>query len=138
MAFQVFIAAHGVYITTRDKNRKFMTDLWAIYTGRRWKTRNVMAACSPIRRKSSTAIAPRVRSREHVREKKYYSCHQCDQWPCSMIENFGLATGLRVMKEPFRCGGPGWPNWGMRKVVWNGQSGVGTLSSCPVCGKPLF
>jgi hypothetical protein len=34
-----------------------------------------------------------------VDRRGYYSCHRCDQWPCSIIENFGLATGLRIMKR---------------------------------------
>jgi hypothetical protein len=34
-----------------------------------------------------------------VRSKGLYSCHQCQEWPCSTVENFGIATGPRVMKR---------------------------------------
>jgi hypothetical protein len=37
--------------------------------------------------------------RNCAKSKGFYSCHQCEEWPCSRIENFGFATGLRVMKK---------------------------------------
>jgi len=31
--------------------------------------------------------------------KGFYSCHQCQDWPCDQIRNFGFATGRQVMMQ---------------------------------------
>jgi hypothetical protein len=76
--------------------------------------------------------------RDCVRSKGYYSCHQCDEWPCSRIEEFGLATGKRVMDRTI-------PIW-REKVAAHGDE-EGSVEwvraecqryHCSSCGAPLF
>jgi hypothetical protein len=76
--------------------------------------------------------------RNCAKSKGFYSCHQCEEWPCSMIEDFGFAAGLRVMKKTI-------PIW-RAKVAGHGDE-KGSVEwaraeceryHCSACGKPLF
>jgi hypothetical protein len=78
------------------------------------------------------------RMRECVRGKGFYSCHQCGQWPCDMVENFILATGRRVMKRAV-------PQWRERVAELGDEEGSVAWARgeceryhCPSCGYPLF
>ena len=76
--------------------------------------------------------------RDCVKSKGYYSCHQCDEWPCDFIEMFPLKTGLRVMKRTI-------PIWRDKVATLGDESGsVEWVRSeyeryhCSSCKKPLF
>ncbi len=127
----------GVYIATRDKNEKFRDRLAALYG-----TRPEVTEClgcmqeDPPRKLYSFCSTCRIRS--CVREKGYYSCHQCPQWPCALIEGFPLATGRRVMKRAV-------PLWRQEVEELGDQKGSVEWARkeceryhCPQCGEPLF
>ena len=76
--------------------------------------------------------------RDCVKSKNYYSCHQCEKWPCEEIKHFPLATGLRVINRAI-------PRW-REKVAKHGDQ-KGSLEwareeceryHCSACGSPLF
>ncbi len=76
--------------------------------------------------------------RDCVRSKGYYSCHQCKDWPCELVENFLFATGRRVMKRTI-------PIW-REKVAEHGDE-KGSVEwarseceryHCSSCGYQLF
>jgi hypothetical protein len=76
--------------------------------------------------------------RECVKSKDFYSCHQCDEWPCSRIQEFSYATGRRVMERTI-------PVW-REKVAQHGDE-EGSVEwvraecqryHCSSCGAPLF
>jgi hypothetical protein len=76
--------------------------------------------------------------RDCVLSKGFYSCHQCEDWPCSMIEEFGFATGKRVMKRAI-------PVWREKVAELGDEEGSAEWSRaeleryhCPSCGTPLF
>jgi len=76
--------------------------------------------------------------RDCVRSKGFYSCHQCDEWPCSLIEKFPLATGVRVMERTI-------PLWRAQAAAHGDEEGSVAWARaeceryhCPSCGKPLF
>ena len=66
------------------------------------------------------------------------SCHQCEEWPCSLISDFPLATGRRVMMRTI-------PLWREQVARHGGERGSVEWARaeceryhCPSCGEPLF
>ena len=88
----------GVYIATRDGNEKFRAVMGNLY-GTRPEETECLGCMQEDSSKKLYAHCTQCKVRECVKSKGYYSCHQCDEWPCAMIENFGFATGVRVMKK---------------------------------------
>ena len=73
-----------------------------------------------------------------VRKKGFYSCHQCEDWPCALIRNFAFATGRRVMENTI-------PLWRQKVSELGNEAGseawaraVCARYHCTFCGKPLF
>ena len=127
----------GVYIATRDKNEKFRQTMGNLYQTKPEETAclGCMQADPP---EQLYGYCKMCEIRNCVRGKGYYSCHQCDQWPCGMIENFGLATGRRVMKRTI-------PIWRAKVADLGDEKGSEEWARseleryhCPFCGKPLF
>jgi hypothetical protein len=127
----------GVYIATRDDNEKFRTVMGNLYGTKPEETRcrGCMQPDPPQMLYGYCKLCP---IRECVRGKGFYSCHQCDQWPCPMIENFGLTTGARVMKRTI-------PIWRQKAADLGDEEGSVEWARseceryhCPSCGKPLF
>jgi len=127
----------GVYIATRDKNEKFKTVMGGLY-GTKPEETECCGCMQPDPPEKLYLYCQHCELRNCIREKGYYSCHQCDQWPCDLVEKFGLATGRRVMKRAI-------PLWG-EKVAAHGddQGSVEWARAeceryhCPDCGNPLF
>ena len=127
----------GVYIATRDGNEKFKAALGNLYGSRPEET-----ACAGCMQASNAEnlyeICRLCTIRDCVKARGYYSCHQCEDWPCEPVKNFGLATGRRVMKRAI-------PSW-REKVAEHGdeQGSVEWARSeceryhCSACGYPLF
>ncbi|MCF8130080.1 MAG: DUF3795 domain-containing protein [Deltaproteobacteria bacterium] len=133
----LYCGACGIYIATRDKNEKFKGVMGRLYGTKPEKTEccGCMQADPP---EKLYGYCKTCGIRDCVKEKGYYSCHQCHEWPCEKIENFGFATGVRVMKTAI-------PLW-RAKVVESGdeEGSVAWARSeceryhCPSCGEPLF
>jgi hypothetical protein len=127
----------GVYIASRDKNEKFRAIMGNLYGTRPEETECTGCMQSDPSKKVylSCQSCP---IRGCVLSKGYYSCHQCGDWPCDAIENFGYATGRRVMKRTI-------PLW--RAAVAEHGDDQGSVEwaraeceryHCPHCGSPLF
>jgi len=127
----------GVYIATRDKNDKFKAALGNLYGTPPEETECI--GCMQSDPPEKLYVFCKIcEIRDCVKSKKFYSCHQCDQWPCHLIENFGLKTGLQVMKRTI-------PIW--RKCVEKDGHEKGSVEwarseceryHCASCGDPLF
>lgn len=127
----------GVYIATRDNNEKFKTVMGNLY-GTKPEETECLGCMQSDPPDKIYAYCKECNIRECVKEKGFYSCHQCDEWPCDMIKNFGLATGVRVMKRTI-------PIW--RKKVADLGDEKGSVEwaryecnryRCSSCGEPLF
>ncbi len=127
----------GVYIATRDKNEKFKTVMGNLYGTPPGETEclGCMQADPP---EKLYVFCRLCKIKDCVKSKAYYSCHQCDRWPCDLIENFGLATGENVMKRTI----PIWREMAARlgdeagSVEW--ARSECTRYHCASCGYPLF
>lgn len=133
----LYCGACGIYIATRDGNEKFRGIMAGLYGSRPEETvcHGCMQADPP---KHLYGYCHECKIRNCVRGRGYYSCHQCGEWPCGLIENFGLATGLRVMKRTI-------PLWRARVAEHGDEEGSVEWARgeceryhCPSCQSPLF
>ena len=84
----------GVYIATRDNNDKFKAILGNLY-GTKPEETACLGCMQPDPPKLRYGYCETCSIRECVKAKGYYSCHQCDQWPCPLIEGFA-SLELRI------------------------------------------
>ena len=68
--------------------------------------------------------------RECVEDKDFESCHQCDDSPCSFIDDFPLEVGKKVILRAI----PEWREMGTERWVEEEEKRY----HCPECGHPLF
>ena len=127
----------GVYIATRDNNEKFKTVMGNLY-GTKPEETTCRGCMQPDPPENLYLYCQHCDLRKCVREKGYYSCHQCDEWPCDQVENFGLATGKRVMQRAI-------PLWREKVAELGDETGSVEWARaecgryhCSDCGRPLF
>ena len=127
----------GVYRATSVGNEKFKAVLGKLYGTPPEQTEclGCMQADPPRLLYGYCRDCP---IRECGRAKSYTSCHQCDDWPCTLIEGFPLATGRRVMMRAI-------PQWRERVAALGPEDGDVAWARrecaryhCPDCGEPLF
>jgi hypothetical protein len=133
----LYCGACGIYIATRDGNEKFKVILGNLY-GTKPEDTECYGCVQTDPPKKMYGFCKTCGIRDCTQSKGYYSCHQCSEWPCSMINNFIVATGATVMKRAI-------PVW-KAKVAEHGddQGSVEWARSecaryhCSSCGSPLF
>ena len=133
----LYCGACGVYIATRDGNEKFKAIMANLY-GTKPEETECLGCMQPDPPKKRYAWCDVCTIRDCVKSKGYYSCHQCREWPCNLIQNFPLATGLQVMKRAI-------PIWRAKVAACGDQEGSVEWTRaeceryhCPSCGGPLF
>jgi len=133
----LYCGACGIYIATRDGNEKFKAVLGNLY-GTPPEQTECLGCMQADPAEKLYGFCRTCSIRDCVQSRGYYSCHQCDEWPCSRIEKFPLATGVRVMKRAI-------PLW-REKVAEKGPE-TGSVEwaraeceryHCSACGEPLF
>ena len=127
----------GVYIATRDGNEKLKTIMANLY-GTKPEDTECLGCMQPDPPKKIYGYCRICAIRACVKSKGYYSCHQCGEWPCGMIENFGFVTGARVMTRTI-------PIWRAKVAEYGDEKGCVEWARaeceryhCSSCGKPLF
>ncbi len=127
----------AVYIATRDNNEKFKAVMGDLYGSSPEET-ECLGCMQPDPAKKLYAICQLCEIRDCIKNKGYYSCHQCDGWPCALIEKFPLSTGTRVMKRTI-------PIWREKVMALGDEAGSEAWARseceryhCPSCGYPLF
>jgi hypothetical protein len=127
----------GVYIATRDENDKFKAVLGNLYGSKPEET-ECLGCMQPDPPKNLYGYCKACKIRDCIKTKSFYSCHQCDEWPCSLINEFGLATGKRVMERAI-------PLWRAKVAAYGDDKGSEAWARseceryhCSSCGEPLF
>ena len=127
----------GVYIAMRDKNDKFRSVMANLY-GTRPEETECLGCMQQDPPERLYAFCEGCKIRDCVRSKGFYSCHQCEEWPCTLIEDFQFATGVRVMKRAI-------PLWREKVAELGDEKGSVEWARaecqryhCPSCGEPLF
>lgn len=133
----LYCGACGVYIATRDNNEKFKTVMGNLY-GTKPEETECLGCMQPEPPKKRYAYCNMCKVRDCVKSKGYYSCHQCSQWPCSLVENFGFATGRRVMKQTIPVWRANVAEHGDEKGSVEWARSVCERYHCSSCGSPLF
>ncbi|MFH2064207.1 MAG: DUF3795 domain-containing protein [Pseudomonadota bacterium] len=127
----------GIYIANRDNNEKFKTVMGNLYglKPEQMECYGCMQSDPPRKIHDFCKVCA---IRDCVKSKSYTSCHQCDEWPCRLIEEFPISTGRRVMKRTI-------PVWREKAAQYgNEQGSVEWARSeceryhCSSCGEPLF
>jgi hypothetical protein len=127
----------GVYIATRDNNEKFKAVMGGLY-GTKPEETECRGCMQPDPPAKLYRYCQHCELRKCVRDKGYYACHQCADWPCDRVENFGLATGKRVMQQAI-------PLWREKVAAQGDEKGSEAWARaeceryhCADCGNPLF
>lgn len=133
----LYCGACGIYLATRDGNEKFRTIMGNLY-GTKPEETACLGCMQPDPPQKMYGFCKKCDIRNCVKSKGCYSCHQCQDWPCALIEQFGFATGLRVMKRTI-------PLWRERVAEQGDEQGSIEWARreceryhCPHCGQPLF
>jgi hypothetical protein len=136
----LYCGACGIYIATRDNNEKFRAIMGSLYGLPPEQTAclGCMQDVQDGRPKTMCVACSICEMRDCVKTKGYYSCHQCDDWPCDLTEKFGYATGRRVMQKTI-------PLWREKVAEYGDEEGSVEWARaeceryhCPSCGEPLF
>jgi hypothetical protein len=133
----LYCGACGVYIATRDNNEKFKAIMGNLY-GTRPEETECLGCMQSDSSKKLYAFCKHCTIRDCVKSKGFYSCHQCEEWPCDMIEKFGVPTGRQVMKNEI-------PLWRSKVADLGDEKGsiewaraICERYHCSSCGQPLF
>ncbi|MBN2152621.1 MAG: DUF3795 domain-containing protein [Candidatus Lokiarchaeota archaeon] len=127
----------GVYIATRDGNAKFKEILGRLYGSKPERTEcmGCMQADPPELLYGFCEICP---IRDCVKQKGYYSCRQCEEFPCKLIKNFPMPVGIKVMRRAI-------PEWRcFCEKLGQAEGDVAFAKAqleryrCPGCHYPLF
>ena len=133
----LYCGACGIYLATRDGNTKFQGILARLYGSRPEET--TCAGCMQADPPADLyPFCEACRIRDCVKTKGYDSCHMCDEFPCSFVDEFPVAVGRSVMKRAI----PAWREHVARlgdergSVEW--ARAECERYHCPDCGEPLF
>jgi len=123
----------GVYYATRDRNEKFMKKLLEMYQRGVPGLDEVTIADLECEGCMSDRVSIFCRTcgiKSCVAEKGYAGCHECDDFPCSHVENFPMPVGKKVIMRAI----PYWREHGTEKWVRDEEHRY----LCPGCGHMVF
>jgi uncharacterized protein DUF3795 len=127
----------GVYLSNRDNNEKFRSILANLYGSKPEDTR-CLGCMQDDPPECLYDFCKNCKLRDCIKEKGFYSCHQCSDWPCKLVEEFPLPVGRRVMKRAI-------PKWRELAAKLGDEEGSQAWARgeceryrCSHCGQPLF
>ncbi len=123
----------GVYYATRDQNRKFTEKLMGVYRGAMPGLENLSEEdlqCEGCLSEKLSVFCRACGVRDCTREKGYAGCHECDDFPCQLIENFPVPVGKKVILRAI----PHWREHGTEAWVRDEEARY----LCPECNHGLF
>ncbi len=115
----------GVYVASRDGNEKFKAKLSTVY-GVQPEEVHCLGCMSDTRWK----FCDQCLIRDCAQGKGYVGCHECDDWPCTYIDNFPIEVGQKVIMRAI----PQWREMGTEGWVEAEEKRY----LCPECGTALF
>lgn len=141
-----FVAPCGLYcgvcaihIAHRDKNEKFKERLVNLYRGNVQgkgtlpNSENLDAKeirCGGCLSNDLFMHCRQCKIRDCTMEKGYTGCHECDEFPCTHIDNFSMAVGKKVILRSI----PYWREFGTEKWI----AAEKARYFCPECGNKVF
>ncbi len=137
----LYCGACGLYIATRDENEElktFIIDSFKSLYGTEYEGRECLGCMQPGSPKKIYGHCKECAIRDCVKLNGNYSCHQCEDWPCNMIEDFPLAMGKRIIKRAI-------PRWQTKVAEYGDEKGSVEWARaeceyyhCSSCRNPLI
>jgi hypothetical protein len=116
----------AIRMAYRDGNEKFKERLVPVY-GLKSTDEIRCEGCMSEDRFMYCQVCP---IRDCVTAKGFEGCHQCEEWPCKLIEDFPLPVGKRVMLRAI----PEWKKLGTEAWVEAEEKRY----HCPECDYAVF
>ncbi len=123
----------AILYATREDNQKFKELLVGVYKGKLPGSENLTAAdiqCEGCLSEKPFLYCRVCHVKECTRSKGYMGCHECDDFPCELIEKFPIPVGKKVIARAI----PHWREVGSEKYVRDEEARY----QCPECGHRLF
>lgn len=117
----------AIMYATRDENLKFRERLAPVYGVR---PEDLFCAGCLAPEEQVWQYCRHCPIKSCARDRAIEGCHECDDWPCEMIENFPLPVGRRVMMRAI----PRWREVGTEQWVAEEEERY----HCPACGHKVF
>jgi len=129
----------AIYIAHRDNNQKLKQGLVALYKGGVPGKGTLPGSenltqedirCGGCLSDDRFMHCEQCEIRKCAQDKGYEGCHQCDEFPCRLIEDFPMAVGKKVILRavPYRR------KVGTRKWMEDEEARY----VCPQCGNRVF
>ena len=129
----------AIYIADRDNNQKFKERLVNVYQGKVHGKGSLPDSenlsiddiqCSGCLSDTPFKYCRQCEIRNCTKEKGYTGCHECNEFPCELIENFPMTVGKKVILRAI----PYWREVGTEKWVYDEEARY----ICPECGNKVF
>ena len=129
----------AIYIAHRDQNQKLKELLVKLYKGGTPGKGTLPGSenlsiddikCDGCLSDDVFMFCKRCEIKDCTREKGYDGCHQCAEFPCSLVDNFSMAVGKKVILRAI----PHWREVGTEKFI----AAERARYICPECGNPVF
>ena len=124
----------GVYLATRDNDEELRVLMAETY-GTKPEETECLGCMQSTPSPKIYDFCRTCKARNCVLARGYYSCHQCDEWPCSMLESWPFEPGKNLVKKTI-------PLWRAKVSQYGDEEGsvewaraVCELHHCPSCGK---
>jgi hypothetical protein len=123
----------GMYYATRDNNHRFLEKLLSFYQNAMPGLEDITVKdleCEGCLSDRRSVFCQACAIKDCNREKAYSGCHECDEFPCELIDHFPIAVGKKVVMRavPYRR------KWGTQKWVADEEARY----VCPECGNQVF
>ncbi len=142
----IFCGACAIYIATRDESEKFRAIISSIW-GTKPEETKCFGCMQPDPAKKLFGFCRNCAIRNCARSKGFYSCHQCEKWPCAeMLQGeYANAIPAPLRKSVSRVMGRAIPLWWAKVATHGDEKGSAEWARaecgryhCPSCGKPLY
>ncbi|MFX0021580.1 MAG: DUF3795 domain-containing protein [Candidatus Hermodarchaeota archaeon] len=121
----------AIHIADRENNLKFKNILVDVYKPFSETTDDIKCTgCMSENQEDIFGYCKTCPIRECVLKKGYYSCNQCDDFPCKYIDRFPIPVGKKVILRAI----PRWKEIGTEKWVEEEEKRY----HCPECNNSLF
>ena len=124
----------AILYATQEDNQKFKERLVGLYKGKLPGYEENMVPedihCRGCLSEEPFGYCRDCAIRDCTRSKGYTGCHECDDFPCKLIEDFPMPVGKRVILRAI----PHWRAVGTEKWVEDEEARY----VCPSCGHTLF
>lgn len=135
-----YIAPCGLYCgvcsilyATLENNLKFKERLLGVYKGKLPNSENLSVEdihCKGCLSDELFYFCRECAIKDCTTKKGYTGCHECNDFPCKLIEEFSIPLGKKVMLRAI----PYWREVGTEKWIRDEEARY----ICPECGQKLF